>query len=140
MKVKDRDTGEVSDREVTLAADEGVRPATNLEGLQALQPVFRDGQQIAEGRFITAANASQLSDGSSAMVVMGADEAARRGLSPLGALRGVAVAGCDPDEMGIGPVFAVPKLLDAHGLGVDDIDLWELNEACLLYTSPSPRD
>ena len=129
MKVKDRDTGEISDRAVTLEADEGVRPATNIEGLQALQPVFRDGQQIAEGRFITAGNASQLSDGASAMVVMGADEAARRGLSPLGALRGVAVAGCDPEEMGIGPVFAVPKLLAAHGLGVDDIDLWELNEA-----------
>jgi acetyl-CoA C-acetyltransferase len=129
MKVKNRDTGEVSDREVTLEADEGVRPSTTLEGLQALQPVFKDGQQIAEGRFITAGNASQLSDGASAMVVMGADEAERRGLTPLGALRGVAVAGCDPEEMGIGPVFAVPKLLSAHGLTVDDIDLWELNEA-----------
>ena len=129
MKVKDRDTGEISDRAVTLDADEGVRPSTTLEGLQALQPVFRDGQQIEEGRFITAGNASQLSDGASAMVVMGADEAARRGLSPLGALRGIAVAGCDPEEMGIGPVFAVPKLLAAHGLSVDDIDLWELNEA-----------
>ena len=129
MKVKDRETGEISDHEVTLEADEGVRPSTNLEGLQTLQPVFKDGQQIAEGQFITAGNASQLSDGASAMLVMGADEAERRGLSPLGALRGVAVAGCDPEEMGIGPVFAVPKLLAAHGLTVEDIDLWELNEA-----------
>ena len=129
MKVKDRETGEVSDHEVTLEADEGVRPSTNLEGLQSLQPVFKDGQQIAEGRFITAGNASQLSDGASAMLVMGADEAERRGLDPLGALRGVAVAGCDPEEMGIGPVFAVPKLLAAHGLTIEDIDLWELNEA-----------
>jgi acetyl-CoA C-acetyltransferase len=129
MKVKDRDTGVVSDRKVTLEADEGVRPSTTFEGLQALQPVFKDGQQIAVGRFITAGNASQLSDGASAMVVMGADEAQRRGLTALGALRGVAVAGCDPEEMGIGPVFAVPKLLAAHGLAVDDIDLWELNEA-----------
>ena len=129
MKVKDRETGEISDHEVTLEADEGVRPSTNLEGLQTLQPVFKNGQQIAEGQFITAGNASQLSDGASAMLVMGADEAERRGLSPLGALRGVAVAGCDPEEMGIGPVFAVPKLLAAHGLTVEDIDLWELNEA-----------
>ena len=129
MKVKDRETGAVSDRPVTLDADEGVRPQTNFEGLQALQPVFRDGQQISEGRFITAGNASQLSDGAAALVVMQGAEAERRGLEPLGALRGVAVAGCDPEEMGIGPVFAVPRLLDAHGLKVDDIDLWELNEA-----------
>ena len=129
MKVKDRETGAVSDRPVTLDADEGVRPQTNFEGLQALQPVFRDGQQISEGRFITAGNASQLSDGAAALVVMQGAEAERRGLEPLGAIRGVAVAGCDPEEMGIGPVFAVPRLLDAHGLKVDDIDLWELNEA-----------
>ena len=129
MKVKDRETGAVSDRPVTLDADEGVRPQTNFEGLQALQPVFRDGQQISEGRFITAGNASQLSDGAAALVVMQGAEAERRGLEPLGALRGIAVAGCDPEEMGIGPVFAVPRLLDAHGLKVDDIDLWELNEA-----------
>ncbi|MEC8268822.1 MAG: acetyl-CoA C-acyltransferase [Pseudomonadota bacterium] len=129
MKVKDRETGDVSDRAVTLEADEGVRPQTNFEGLQALQPVFSDGQQISEGRFITAGNASQLSDGASALVVMRGAEAERRGLEPLGTLRGVAVAGCDPDEMGIGPVFAVPKLLEAHGLSLDDIDLWELNEA-----------
>ena len=129
MNVKNRDSGEVSAQQVTLEADEGVRPSTTFDGLQALQPVFKDGQQIAAGQFITAGNASQLSDGASAMVVMGADEAQRRGLRPLGALRGVAVAGCDPEEMGIGPVFAVPKLLAAHGLAVDDIDLWELNEA-----------
>ena len=84
---------------------------------------------MAEGGYITAVNASQLSDGASAHVVMAADEAERRGLSPLGMLLGTAVAGCDPDEMGIGPVFAIPKLLEAHGLKVDDIDIWELNEA-----------
>ncbi len=129
MKVKDKETGAVSERAVTLAADEGVRPTTTAEGLAALQPVFRDGQQIAEGRCITAGNASQLSDGASALVVMEAGTAARRGLAPLGCLRGIAVAGCDPDEMGIGPVFAIPKLLSVHGLSVDDIDIWELNEA-----------
>ena len=129
MKMKDKQTGAVSDKPVTLTADEGVRPQTDFAGLQALQPVFRDGQQISEGRFITAGNASQLSDGASALVVMQRAEAERRGLEPLGALRGVAVAGCDPDEMGIGPVFAVPKLLETQGLKVGDIDLWELNEA-----------
>ena len=129
MKVKDRETGEVTDRAVTLDADEGVRPNTNFEGLQTLQPVFKDGQKVTEGSYITAGNASQLSDGASAVVVMAADEAARRGLAPLGMLRGIAVAGCDPEEMGIGPVFAVPKLLAAHGLQIDDIDIWELNEA-----------
>ena len=129
MKVKDKETGAVSERAVTLAADEGVRPTTTAEGLAGLQPVFRDGQQIAEGQCITAGNASQLSDGASALVVMEAGTASRRGLAPLGCLRGIAVAGCDPDEMGIGPVFAIPKLLSAHGLSVDDIDIWELNEA-----------
>ena len=129
MRVKDRETGEVTDRAVTLDADEGVRPNTNFEGLQTLQPVFKDGQKVTEGSYITAGNASQLSDGASAVVVMAADEAARRGLAPLGMLRGIAVAGCDPEEMGIGPVFAVPKLLAAHGLKIDDIDIWELNEA-----------
>ena len=129
MKIKDKETGAVSDKPVTLTADEGVRPQTDFAGLQALQPVFHDGQQISEGRFITAGNASQLSDGASALVVMKLVEAERRGLEPLGALRGVAVAGCDPDEMGIGPVFAVPKLLETQGLKVGDIDLWELNEA-----------
>lgn len=129
MKVKDKETGEISERSVTLDADEGVRPETSFEGLQGLQPVFKDGQKVAEGGYITAGNASQLSDGASAHVVMAADEAERRGLSPLGMLRGTALAGCDPEEMGIGPVFAIPKLLAAHGLKIDDIDIWELNEA-----------
>ena len=129
MKVKDKETGEISERSVTLDADEGVRPGTSFEGLQGLQPVFKDGQKVAEGGYITAGNASQLSDGASAHVVMAADEAERRGLSPLGMLRGTALAGCDPEEMGIGPVFAIPKLLAAHGLKIDDIDIWELNEA-----------
>ena len=129
MKVKDKETGEISERSVTLDADEGVRPGTSFEGLQGLQPVFKDGQKVAKGGYITAGNASQLSDGASAHVVMAADEAERRGLSPLGMLRGTALAGCDPEEMGIGPVFAIPKLLAAHGLKIDDIDIWELNEA-----------
>ena len=128
-KVKNKETGEITERAVTLDEDEGVRPGTSFEGLQGLQPVFKDGQKVAEGGYITAGNASQLSDGASAHVVMAADEAERRGLSPLGMLRGTSVAGCDPDEMGIGPVFAIPKLLEAHGLKVDDIDIWELNEA-----------
>ena len=109
-------------RSVTLAKDEGNRPDTNLDGLSSLKPV-------REGGVITAGNASQLSDGASAAVVMEASEAAKRGLTPLGIYRGLAVAGCEPDEMGIGPVFAVPKLLERHGLKVDDIGLWELNEA-----------
>ncbi|SMX44257.1 acetyl-CoA C-acyltransferase [Actibacterium lipolyticum] len=129
MKVMDRETKEVSDVEVTLEKDEGNRPSTTLEGLQSLQPVHKDGLHIAQGKFITAGNASQLSDGASASVVMEAKEAERRGLSPLGRYVGMAVAGCDPDEMGIGPVFAVPKLLEKNGLTMDDIDLWELNEA-----------
>lgn len=129
MKVKDKETGEVSEKEVTLKKDEGNRPETTLEGLQGLQPVFKDGQEIEQGEFITAGNASQLSDGASASVVMEAKEAERRGLTPLGAYRGIAVAGLDPDEMGIGPVYAVPKLLKANGLSMDDIGLWELNEA-----------
>jgi acetyl-CoA C-acetyltransferase len=129
MLVADRNTGEASPKAVTLTRDEGNRPDTNLEGLAALKPVFKDGQRIKEGRFITAGNASQLSDGASAAVLMEESEASRRGLSPLGIYRGIAVAGCGPDEMGIGPVFAVPKLLEKHGLTVADIDLWELNEA-----------
>ncbi len=114
---------------MTLEKDEGNRPSTTLAALTALKPVFRDGQTIKEGRFITAGNASQLSDGASASLLMEAKEAERRGLQPLGAYRGIAVAGCAPDEMGIGPVFAVPKLLRQHGLRVEDIGLWELNEA-----------
>ena len=129
MKVMDRETKEISDRQITLDKDEGNRPTTTLEGLQSLKPVFKGGQQIAEGQFITAGNASQLSDGSSASVLMEASEAARRNLTPLGIYRGMAVAGTEPDEMGIGPVFAVPKLLKANGLTMDDIGLWELNEA-----------
>ncbi|HYI83139.1 MAG TPA: acetyl-CoA C-acyltransferase [Acetobacteraceae bacterium] len=129
MAVQDKNTGEVSRKDVTLTKDEGNRPDTALQGLAALKPVLKDGQRIKEGRFITAGNASQLSDGASACVVMEEGEASRRGLQPLGVYRGMAVAGCDPAEMGIGPVFAVPKLLAQHGLKADDIDLWELNEA-----------
>ena len=129
MNVTDRATGEVSQKKVTLTKDEGNRADTNLEGLASLKPVFANGVVVQQGRFITAGNASQLSDGASAAVLMEAGEASRRGLSPLGIYRGMAVSGCDADEMGIGPVFAVPKLLAKHGLKVDDIDLWELNEA-----------
>jgi acetyl-CoA C-acetyltransferase len=129
MKVADKTTGAVSDKDVTLTKDEGNRADTTLAGLKALKPVFTEGQRITVGNFITAGNASQLSDGASAAVLMEAKEAERRGAKPLGVYRGIAVAGCDPDEMGIGPVFAVPKLLKIHGLKVDDIGLWELNEA-----------
>lgn len=129
MKVQDRETGEVSDVEVLLEKDEGNRPTTTMEGLAGLQPVFKAGQKVEEGRFITAGNASQLSDGASASVLMSESEAEKRGLEPIGIYRGMAVAGVHPDEMGIGPVFAVPKLLSANGLTIDDIDLWELNEA-----------
>ena len=129
MAVFNKETKETSYQEVTLAKDEGNRPSTTLEGLQALEPVFKDGQFVKEGRFITAGNASQLSDGASACVLMDAALAAQQGLQPLGIYRGLAVAGCGPDEMGIGPVFAIPKLLKRHGLKVDDIGLWELNEA-----------
>ncbi len=127
--VQDKATGDLSYQAVTLERDEGNRPGTTLEGLAGLAPVFKEGQRVGEGAFITAGNASQLSDGASASVLMEAKEAERRGLAPLGIYRGMAVAGCEPDEMGIGPVFAVPKLLERHGLEVDDIGLWELNEA-----------
>lgn len=123
MAVVDKATGAVSFKEVTLSQDEGPRPDTSAEGLAALKAVR------GEGYFITAGNASQLSDGASATVVMSDKEAAKRGLTPLGIFRGFVSAGCEPDEMGIGPVFAVPRLLKRHGLTVDDIDLWELNEA-----------
>ena len=123
MMEKNKETGEVTYREVTATHDNCNRASTTLEGLAKLEPVKGPGQ------FITAGNASQLSDGSSACVLMEAKEAERRGLQPLGAFRGFAVAGCEPDEMGIGPVFAVPKLLVRHGLTVQDIDLWEMNEA-----------
>ncbi|HEY0111730.1 MAG TPA: acetyl-CoA C-acyltransferase [Allosphingosinicella sp.] len=123
MKVTNKETGESSMQEVTLAKDEGNRPSTTYEDLAKLQPV------MGPEAMITAGNASQLSDGASACVLMEQAEAARRGLEPLGRYVGMAVAGTDPDEMGIGPVFAVPKLLGRFGLTVDDIDLWELNEA-----------
>ncbi len=129
MKVADKATGQVSDREITISKDEGNRPETTLEGLAALKPVFKGGQRIKEGKYITAGNASQLSDGAAALVLMEAKEAERRGLQPLGRYAGIAVAGCDPDEMGIGPVFAVPKLLKIAGLSMDDIGVWQLNEA-----------
>lgn len=129
MLVMDKATGEMSRKSVHVSQDEGNRPDTTIESLAALQPVFKGGQRLTEGRFVTAGNASQLSDGAAALVLMEANEAARRGLQPLGAYRGMAVAGCDPAEMGIGPVFAVPKLLANAGLTVDDIGIWELNEA-----------
>jgi len=129
MMMQDRETKEVSSHEVTLSKDEGNRPGTSKESLSGLQPVFKDGIHLKEGKFITAGNASQLSDGSSAAVVMEAKLAEQKGMTPLGRYVGVMAAGCEPDEMGIGPVFAVPKLLKAHGLKMDDIGLWELNEA-----------
>lgn len=129
MLCRDRESGRTWEEDVTLKRDECNRPQTTLKDLAALKPVFRDGQRISTGRFITAGNASQLSDGASAVVLMEGRLAEQRGLAPLGIYRGMAVAGCDPDEMGIGPVFAVPRLLKNHGLAIDDIDLWELNEA-----------
>ena len=129
MLVADKETGAVSQKSVTINLDEGNRPGTTLADLQKLKPVFKDGQRIAQGQFITAGNASQLSDGAAALVLMEAKEAQRRGLQALGAFRGMMVAGCDPDEMGIGPVFAVPKLLDKQGIKLGDIEMWELNEA-----------
>ena len=120
--VMNKETGEISFEDTVLEKDEGNRPGTTLEGLAGLKPVRDAG-------FITAGNASQLSDGASASVLMEASVAARKGLEPLGIYRGTAVAGCEPDEMGIGPVFAVPKLLQRTGLSLEDVDLWELNEA-----------
>ncbi|GKS75310.1 acetyl-CoA C-acyltransferase [Acidovorax sp. SUPP950] len=123
MAEKNKDSGEVTYRDVIATRDNCNRPGTTLEGLAKLEPVR------GEGHFVTAGNASQLSDGSSACVLMESRQAERLGLQPLGVFRGMAVAGCEPDEMGIGPVFAVPKLLKRHGLTMDDIGLWELNEA-----------
>ncbi len=122
VAIKDKQSGEVSYKDVTLSLDEGNRADTNAAGLASLKPII-------EGGFITAGNASQLSDGAAACVLMDSKLAAQRGLAPMGIYRGIAVAGCEPDEMGIGPVFAVPKLLKQHGLKIDDIGLWELNEA-----------
>jgi acetyl-CoA C-acetyltransferase/acetyl-CoA acyltransferase len=122
MAIADKATGSVSYKDITLDKDEGNRPDTAIEGLSSLKPVL-------EGGLITAGNASQLSDGASACVLMDSQMAQRRGLSPLGIYRGMTVAGCAPEEMGIGPIYAVPKLLKQHGLSVQDIGLWELNEA-----------
>ncbi|MGB3830488.1 MAG: acetyl-CoA C-acyltransferase [Mesorhizobium sp.] len=121
--VFDKASGTTSEQQVTLRQDECNRPDTTIEGLAKLEPVR------GPGKFVTAGNASQLSDGASACVVMDAKLAERRGLQPLGIFRGFAVAGCKPDEMGIGPVYAIPRLLERNGLTIDDIDLWELNEA-----------
>ncbi len=129
MKFLNKETGETSDVETRLEKDEGNRPGTTAEALAGLKPVFKGGQKVQEGKYITAGNASQLSDGASAAVVMEAKEAEKRGLQPLGIYRGMAVAGTHPDEMGIGPVYAVPRLLEKTGLKMDDIGLWELNEA-----------
>ena len=123
MKVIDKETGEESVVDYTVDKDECNRPTTSLEGLSSLPPVR------GEEHFITAGNASQLSDGAASVVVMDSKLAEKKGIEPLGAFRGFAVAGCEPDEMGIGPVYAVPKLLERNNLTVDDIDLWELNEA-----------
>ena len=121
--VENKETGEISRETVTLAKDECNRPGTTLEGLQGLTPVRGDNH------FITAGNSSQLSDGASACVIMEGTLAERRGLEPLGIFRGLATAGCEPDEMGIGPVFAIPRLLERTGVRLEDIGLWELNEA-----------
>jgi|TARA_B110000444_G_scaffold221563_1_gene223005 acetyl-CoA C-acetyltransferase len=120
--VMNKETGEIAEQEVTLSKDEGNRPGTKLENLAGLKSVRNDGT-------ITAGNASQLSDGAAAVVLMEGKLAEKRNIEPLGIYRGMAVAGCEPDEMGIGPVFAIPKLLDRNNLSVDDIGLWELNEA-----------
>ncbi|MBT6125107.1 MAG: acetyl-CoA C-acyltransferase [Halieaceae bacterium] len=127
--VFNRETKETSYEDVVVDRDDCNRPSTTIESLAGLDPVFKDGQWVKEGRFITAGNSSQLSDGASACVVMDSKMAEQQGLSPIGIYRGLAVAGCHSDEMGIGPVFAVPQLLKRHGLAVGDIDLWELNEA-----------
>ena len=129
MKKIDKASGAESMVDVTVDRDECNRADTTLEGLSALRPVHAGGQQVAHGKFITAGNASQFADGASACVLMSGEAAAKKGNKPLGIFRGFAVAGVEPDEMGIGPVIAVPRLLSRHGLKVSDIDLWELNEA-----------
>ena len=129
MKKIDKATGTEAVVDYTVERDECNRPDTTLEGLRALKPVFAGGMKVKEGKYITAGNASQFSDGAAACVVMDAKLAQQRNIKPLGIFRGFAVAGVEPDEMGIGPVFAVPRLLERHGLKVEDIDLWELNEA-----------
>lgn len=122
MAVKDKETGDITQHAATVDRDECNRPTTTIEGLNSLAPV-------RDGGWVTAGNASQLSDGAAAVVLMDSKQAEQQSIEPLGAFKGFAVAGCEPDEMGIGPVFAVPRLLERHGLRVDDIDLWELNEA-----------
>ena len=129
VKKEKTEDGELIRKDVTLTQDEGMRAGTTAEKLAALGPVYQGGTVVKDGKFITAGNSSQLSDGASALVLVSDVVAKAEGLAPLGAFRGMAVAGCAPEEMGIGPVFAVPKLLKRHGLTVDDIDLWELNEA-----------
>src|SRR5436190_2115225 len=129
IKKVDKATGAESIVDYTVDRDECNRPDTTLEALQALKPVFQGGREIKEGKYITAGNASQFSDGASACVLMDSKVAEQKGLKPLGIFRGFAVAACEPDEMGIGPVFAVPRLLERRGLKPDDIDIWELNEA-----------
>ena len=129
MKLVNKETGEETYQDVTADRDDCNRPGTTYETLAGLKPVFSGGMKVKEGKYVTAGNASQLSDGAAAVVVMEAEEAKKRNLSPLGRFAGFNVAGVDPDEMGIGPVKAVPRLLERHGLTVDDIDLWELNEA-----------
>jgi acetyl-CoA C-acetyltransferase len=129
MKHVDKATGAESMVEVTVSRDECNRPDTTLEGLAALKPVHMGGQQIAQGKYITAGNASQFADGASASVLLSEEAAAKKNLKPLGIFKGFAVAGVEPDEMGIGPALAVPRLLKRHNLTVADIDLWELNEA-----------
>jgi acetyl-CoA C-acetyltransferase len=129
MKKFDKATGAESMIEVTVDHDECNRPDTTLEGLAALKPVHAGGQQVAEGKYVTAGNASQFADGASACVLMSQEMAAKKNLRPMGIFKGFAVAGVEPEEMGIGPIKAVPRLLARHGLKVDDIDLWELNEA-----------
>ena len=141
MKVTDKATGEVTTRDITLDRDEGPRADTTLASLADLKPVFKGGLELAANETswigtVTAGNASQLSDGASALVLMEAAEAARRGLAPLGAFRGMAVAGCDPREMGIGPILAIPRLLERHGLAVADIGIWEINEAFAAQALP----
>ncbi|MDG1104471.1 MAG: acetyl-CoA C-acyltransferase [Ascidiaceihabitans sp.] len=129
MMIQNKETKEITSHDVTIEKDEGNRPGTSAESLAGLKPVFKDGLKLQTGEFITAGNASQLSDGASASIVMEASLAEKKGLEPLGRYLGVMAAGCEPDEMGIGPIYAVPKLLEAHGLKMDDIGLWELNEA-----------
>jgi acetyl-CoA C-acetyltransferase len=129
MKKVDKASGAESLVDFTVSRDECNRPDTTLEGLASLKPVHAGGQQVAEGKYITAGNASQFADGAAACVLMSEEMAAKKGIKPLGIFRGFAVAGVEPDEMGIGPVLAVPRLLSRHGLTVADIDLWELNEA-----------